>query len=229
MSSAAALATGLAVLHAGLSFVVPSGAATAPRMPTSASMADLEEGAGFGVAGTACVALVAAGAVVAGYLPDGTPMNRAGNAVNHPETIGPDPHVDGSPLPRAEFCNSVGYLPDGTAMNAAGGGFQEPGAPIPPSPSSPAPAMAPPVMAGGAAWLQPAVSNGQLASMGGDVRSNNGFLYAVQKDKLRMWIGSPLPRALFVNDVGYLPDGTPMNQAGNAINHPESRWQRGVS
>ena len=57
---------------------------------------------------------------VAGYLPDGTPMNRAGNAVNHPETIGPDPHTPGSPLPRAEFVNSIGYLPDGTAMNAAG-------------------------------------------------------------------------------------------------------------
>lgn len=36
-------------------------------MPTSASIADLDESAaGFGVAGTACVALVAAGAVVAG-------------------------------------------------------------------------------------------------------------------------------------------------------------------
>eukprot|EP00438_Fugacium_kawagutii_P001947 Skav224094 [mRNA] locus=scaffold4565:48599:53186:- [translate_table: standard] len=34
--------------------------------------------------------------------------------------------------------------------------------------------------------------------------------------------GSPLPRANFVNDVGYLPDGTPMNMAGNAINHPDS-------
>ena len=31
-----------------------------------------------------------------GYLPDGTPMNRAGNAINHPETIGPDPHAPGS-------------------------------------------------------------------------------------------------------------------------------------
>ena len=30
-----------------------------------------------------------------GYLPDGTPMNRAGNCVNHPETIGPDPHAPG--------------------------------------------------------------------------------------------------------------------------------------
>jgi len=34
--------------------------------------------------------------------------------------------------------------------------------------------------------------------------------------------GSPLPRALFVNDVGYLPDGTPMNKAGNCINHPDT-------
>ena len=30
-----------------------------------------------------------------GYLPDGTPMNRAGNAVNHPENIQPDPHAPG--------------------------------------------------------------------------------------------------------------------------------------
>lgn len=30
-----------------------------------------------------------------GYLPDGTPMNRAGNCINHPETIGPDPHAPG--------------------------------------------------------------------------------------------------------------------------------------
>ena len=52
------------------------------------------------------------------HLPDGTPMNRAGNAINHPETIGPDPHTPGSPLPRALFCNSVGYLPDGTPMTS---------------------------------------------------------------------------------------------------------------
>jgi hypothetical protein len=25
-----------------------------------------------------------------------------------------------------------------------------------------------------------------------------------------------------VNDVGYLPDGTPMNKAGNCINHPDT-------
>ena len=37
--------------------------------------------------------------------------------------------------------------------------------------------------------------------------------------------GSPLPRANFANDVGYLPDGTPMNRAGNALNHPDT-WQR---
>ena len=45
-----------------------------------------------------------------GYLPDGTPMNRAGNCVNHPETIGPDPHTPGSPLPRARFTNSVAWF-----------------------------------------------------------------------------------------------------------------------
>ena len=53
-------------------------------------------------------------------------MNRAGNAINHPETIGPDPHTPGSPLPRAEFVNSIGYLPDGTPMNAAGNALNHP-------------------------------------------------------------------------------------------------------
>ena len=65
-------------------------------------------------------------ALSSGYLPDGTPMNRAGNAINHPETIGPDPHTPGSPLPRAEFVNSVGYLPDGTPLNAAGNALNHP-------------------------------------------------------------------------------------------------------
>merc|ERR1712203_1055566 len=55
-----------------------------------------------------------------GYLPDGTPMNKAGNLINHPETIGPDSHAVGSDLPKALFVNDVGYLPDGTPMNTAG-------------------------------------------------------------------------------------------------------------
>merc|ERR1711972_16897 len=55
-----------------------------------------------------------------GYLPDGTPMNKAGNLINHPETIGPDPAVVGADLPKAIFVNDVGYLPDGTPMNTAG-------------------------------------------------------------------------------------------------------------
>ena len=77
-----------------------------------------------------------------GYLPDGTPMNRAGNAVNHPETIQPDPHSPGSPLPRAHFVNSVGYLPDGTPMNAAGNAINHPETmqPDPHTPGSPLPA-----------------------------------------------------------------------------------------
>ena len=63
---------------------------------------------------------------ISGYLPDGTPLNRAGNAINHPENIGPDPHVPGSPLPRAEFTNSIGYLPDGTPLNRAGNAINHP-------------------------------------------------------------------------------------------------------
>ena len=59
-------------------------------------------------------------------MPDGTPMNKAGNCINHPETIQPDPHSPGSPLPRAEFTNSIGYLPDGTPLNAAGNALNHP-------------------------------------------------------------------------------------------------------
>merc|ERR1711879_1024168 len=55
-----------------------------------------------------------------GYLPDGTPMHKAGNMNNHPEMAGPDLHVAGSPLPKAAFVNDIGYLPDGTPLNRAG-------------------------------------------------------------------------------------------------------------
>merc|ERR1712241_826098 len=49
-----------------------------------------------------------------GFFPDGTPYNRAGNAVNHPETIGPDPHTPGSALPGTlkGYVNDIGYAPD---------------------------------------------------------------------------------------------------------------------
>jgi len=79
-----------------------------------------------------------------GYFPDGTPYNLAGNEVNHPENIAPDPHTPGSPLPLAHFTNSVGYLPDGTPMNQAGNevnhpenmqrDLHAPGSPLPTSP-----------------------------------------------------------------------------------------------
>merc|ERR1712217_844237 len=57
-----------------------------------------------------------------GYLPDGTAMNLAGNALNHPETIGPDLHTPGSALPPPlfGFVNDLGYTPDGTDMTKAG-------------------------------------------------------------------------------------------------------------
>merc|ERR1711983_572768 len=57
-----------------------------------------------------------------GYFPDGTAYNKAGNAVNHPEEIGPDPHTAGSALPSPlnGYLNDVGYTPDGTDMAKAG-------------------------------------------------------------------------------------------------------------
>merc|ERR1712003_569997 len=55
-----------------------------------------------------------------GYLPDGTPMHKAGNMNNHEGMAGPDLHVAGSPLPKASFVNDVGYLPDGTPFSTAG-------------------------------------------------------------------------------------------------------------
>lgn len=61
-----------------------------------------------------------------GYLPDGTPLNMAGNCVNHPETIGPDAHTPGAALPKAIFLNEVGYLPDGTPLNTAGNSMNHP-------------------------------------------------------------------------------------------------------
>ena len=191
-----------------------------------------------------------------GYLPDGTPLNRAGNAINHPENIGPDSHAPGSPLPRANFVNSVGYLPDGTPLNRAGNAINHPesiqpdmhtpGAPLPASvyaadvgylvdgtpldtagnnsvkgaaaPATPPPAAAaafvgssvpsPPPMA--ATPSPPAVP---AAPQGTAMYGRKGD-YSFQKDAYA--------DQEFCNDVGYLPDGTPLNRAGNAINHPES-------
>eukprot|EP00913_Durusdinium_trenchii_P001521 g1408.t1 len=179
-----------------------------------------------------------------GYLPDGTPMNRAGNCVNHPETIGPDPHSPGSALPRAEFCNSVGYLPDGTPMNRAGNAINHPETISPDmhAPGSPLPAShyyadvgylvdgtdlltagnnsvrggAVPPAAAPAASAAPAMaaSGGFAAAAGGTLLHARGFLYSVQKDAYA--------DLAFGNDIGYLPDGTAMNRAGNCINHPET-------
>ncbi|CAE7257502.1 rbcL [Symbiodinium natans] len=178
-----------------------------------------------------------------GYLPDGTPMNRAGNAINHPETIGPDSHAPGSPLPRAHFVNSVGYLPDGTPLNAAGNAINHPETMQPDAhtPGSPLPASAyaadigylvdgtpmetagnNSVRGGAAPAAAPAQAPvvaaaafvGSSAATPSKVRHAGNFAYSFQKDS---WADLE-----FSNDIGYLPDGTPMNKAGNAINHPEN-------
>merc|ERR1712004_787627 len=61
-----------------------------------------------------------------GYFPDGAPMHAAGNAMNHPENLGPDLHQTGSALPLAKFVNDVGYLPDGTPFHTAGNADNHP-------------------------------------------------------------------------------------------------------
>ena len=181
-----------------------------------------------------------------GYLPDGTPMNRAGNAINHPEMIQPDPHTPGSPLPRALFVNSVGYLPDGTPMNMAGNAVNHPETIQPdlhtPGAALPASAYSADVGylvdgtsldAAGNNSLKPGMTASQMsassapapvvsapttaapASAGSAQGVHHGikFDYSFQKDAYADFA--------YTNDVGYLPDGTPMNRAGNAINHPE--------
>merc|ERR1712003_31347 len=57
-----------------------------------------------------------------GYLPDGTPMHKAGNMNNHEGMVPADPHTPGSPLPLPlkGYLNDIGYLPDGTDMAIAG-------------------------------------------------------------------------------------------------------------
>eukprot|EP00439_Symbiodinium_sp_Y106_P040799 s5092_g5.t1 len=146
-----------------------------------------------------------------GYLPDGTALNRAGNAINHPETIGPDRHAPGSPLPRANFVNSVGYLPDGTPLNRAGNAINHPESigPDMHAPGSPLPATAaPPGMVSSA----PTTASTPVSQ--GIAMHGRKFEYSFQKDAYA--------DLEFNNDVGYLPDGTALNRAGNAINHPET-------
>ena len=55
-----------------------------------------------------------------GYLPDGTPMNQAGNEVNHPENMQADRHTPGSPLPTCPYVADIGYFCDGTPVATAG-------------------------------------------------------------------------------------------------------------
>ncbi|CAJ1410364.1 unnamed protein product [Effrenium voratum] len=161
-----------------------------------------------------------------GYLPDGTPMHKAGNAINHPERVGADPHVDGSELPRGHFLNSVGYLPDGTPLNAAGNAINHPERmqPDPHKNGSPLPAS---TYAADVGYLVDG-----SASSGGKHAFNAKLTCYYDNRSRQAWspwnsisLQQPEGRVCdleYTNDVGYLPDGTPMNRAGNAINHPES-------
>jgi hypothetical protein len=55
-----------------------------------------------------------------GYFSDGTAKNKSENAMNRPETIGPDSNMVGSARPVSTYEAEVGYFVDGTAFNAAG-------------------------------------------------------------------------------------------------------------
>eukprot|EP00438_Fugacium_kawagutii_P021934 Skav207181 [mRNA] locus=scaffold573:810099:810846:- [translate_table: standard] len=122
-----------------------------------------------------------------GYLPDGTPMNAAGNALNHPETMQPDMHVPGSPLPASYYAAEVGYLVDGTDMRTAGNlSVQAP----PPMAAAAAPAapVTPPPAA-------PTVT-AAFTSASTEVIHGIKFSYSMQKDAYADYE--------FLNDVGLL-------------------------
>ena len=135
-----------------------------------------------------------------GYLPDGTAMNTAGNAVNHPETIGPDPHTPGF-LAFDKWGNEVqvetelicGFNTDTICRNHQ-------------------------------ICRKLRIFSVNFWNRSWIMLNQHVQNFLIESTGLT-FSGSPLPRALFVNDVGYLPDGTPLNRAGNAINHPEP-WLR---
>ena len=111
----------------------------------------------------------------------------------------PDPHAPGSPLPASSYLADTGYFADGTALTTAGNNSVTQAVPAPASNTTPAPTSAP------APAASPVGQN--------TVTHGRGFEYSVQRDAHA--------DQEFTNDVGYLPDGTPMNRAGNAINHPD--------
>merc|ERR1711879_175573 len=146
-----------------------------------------------------------------GYLPDGTPMNKAGNLINHPETIGPDPAVVGADLPKAIFVNDVGYLPDGTPMNTAGNLINHPET-IGADPHVPGSDLPKAVFVNSIGYLP----DGTPMNKAGNLLNHPETIGPDPHVP-----GSPLPLPLkgFVNANGYCPDGTPMDKAGNLMIH----------
>ena len=55
-----------------------------------------------------------------GIVADGTAVNKASNSLNQPESMKPDLHAPGSPLPRSTYIADVGCLADGTPIDMAG-------------------------------------------------------------------------------------------------------------
>merc|ERR1719399_1587291 len=68
--------------------------------------------------------------------------------------------------------------------------------------------------ASAAAFVGSSMSTNSSAKAGVNAAGATGFEYSYQR--------SVYPDLEFGNDVGYFPDGTPYNLAGNAVNHPET-------
>ena len=73
--------------------------------------------------------------------------------MNHPETMQPDTHIPGSPLPPSFYAADTGYLVDGTDMSVAGNRSVQGPPPAAAPAAAPAPGAAAPAAMPGTASL----------------------------------------------------------------------------
>ena len=107
-------------------------------------------------------------------------MNAAGNAINHPETMQPDPHTPGSPLPASFYAAEVGYLVDGTDLAYAGNNSVKGPPPVSSMPAAAPVASPPPVASAPVAAAAPPAATFTSAKTG--ATHGIGFSYSLQKD-----------------------------------------------
>ncbi|CAK9050282.1 Ribulose bisphosphate carboxylase, partial [Durusdinium trenchii] len=111
-----------------------------------------------------------------------------------------------------EYASDEGYLPDGTPINQAGNNSLKRSSP--PVDTPPPPVIGSFTSQDSHYGIKFSYSMQKDAYADLEYLNDVGFAYSVQKDVYADF--------LFGNEVGYLPDGTPMNKAGNCLNHPEN-------